>query len=48
MLITVLGGPDRDHNYGDCFIIDDNETLYIYDCGSEELANDVICYMNKK
>ena len=48
MLITVLSGPDHDKNYGDCFIIDDGNKLYIYDCGSEELANNVIYYMNQK
>lgn len=48
MTITVLGGPDRDKNYGDCFIIDNNNTLFIYDCGSEELAKEVISYMNQK
>lgn len=48
MIITVLSGPDRDKNYGDCFIIDDNNTLFIYDCGSEELAKEVISYMSQK
>lgn len=47
MTITVLSGPNRDKNYGDCFIIDDGNTLFVYDCGSEELANDVILYMSK-
>ena len=48
MTITVLSGPDREKNYGDCFLIDDDSTLYVYDCGSEELANNVIDYMNQK
>lgn len=45
MKITVLSGPDRNKNYGDCFIIDDSNNLYIYDCGSQKLAEEVINYM---
>lgn len=45
MKITVLSGPDRNKNYGDCFIIDDSNNLYIYDCGSQRLAEEVINYM---
>lgn len=47
MKITVLSGPDRNENYGDCFIIDDSNNLYIYDCGSQKLAEEVINYMRK-
>ncbi len=45
MKITVLSGPDCNENYGDCFIMDDSNNLYIYDCGSQKLAEEVINYM---
>ena len=38
---------DKSKNYGDCILIDDGKELVLYDCGSEEMANRVIEYMNK-
>ena len=38
--------PDKNANYGDCFLIDSGSELTIYDCGSEEHADRVIEYMN--
>ena len=32
-------------NYGDCFLINAGDQLFIYDCGSEEHAEQVIEYM---
>lgn len=34
-------------NYGDCILINTGNELYIYDCGSERHAEEVIKYMNK-
>lgn len=35
-------------DYGDCFIINDNGNVVVYDCGSEELADQVIQYLQEK
>ena len=36
----------NESNYGDCFLINTGNTLFIYDCGSDEHADEVIKYMN--
>ncbi len=51
MKVTFLGGrdfEDQSKNYGDCILIDDGTNLIIYDCGSEELAEKAIEYMDKQ
>lgn len=47
--IKVLAPKERKENidYGDCFIINDNGVVTIYDCGSEELAEQVIDYLKE-
>ena len=46
--IKVLAPKEHDDNrdYGDCFIINDNGKVIVYDCGSEELAEMVLDYLN--
>lgn len=48
MEIKFLSSKELDEtvNYGDCIIINDNNQLVIYDCGSEKFADEVIQYMN--
>ena len=51
MLVKILsskGYEDTSKNYGDCIIIDNDEELVIYDCGSVEHAERVIEYMEKR
>ena len=46
--IKVLA-PSRqedDRDFGDCFIINDNGKVIVYDCGSEELADQVLDYLS--
>ncbi len=49
--IIVLGTKEYEEsgvkNYGDCFIIDLDLQLYLYDCGSIEHAERVLKYMEK-
>ena len=47
MEIKILSskGLDETVNYGDCIIVNVNNKLVIYDCGSEEFADEVIQYM---
>ena len=50
MKIKVLSSQeceDKTKNNGDCFIIDNNEELVVYDCGCEDFADWVIDYMRK-
>ncbi len=35
-------------DYGDCFIINDNGNVVIYDCGSDELADQVLNYLKER
>ena len=48
--IKVLAPKERKNNidYGDCIIINDNGKVIVYDCGSEELAEQVLCYLKEK
>lgn len=47
--IKVLAPRVQDDNqdFGDCFIINDNGKVVVYDCGSEELANQVLKYLEE-
>lgn len=50
MKIYVLSSQeceDESKNNGDCFVIDNNKELVIYDCGCEDYANWVISYMKE-
>lgn len=50
MKIYVLSSQeceDESKNNGDCFVIDNNKELVIYDCGCEDYANWVIDYMKE-
>lgn len=50
MKIYVLSSQeceDESKNNGDCFVIDNNKELVIYDCGCEDYANWVINYMKE-
>lgn len=50
MKIYVLSSQeceDESKNNGDCFVIDNNKELVIYDCGCEDYANWVIKYMKE-
>lgn len=50
MKIYVLSSQeceDENRNNGDCFVIDNNKELVIYDCGCEDYANWVISYMKE-
>lgn len=50
MKIYVLSSQqceDNSKNNGDCFVIDNDKELVIYDCGCEEYANWIIEYMEK-
>ena len=50
MKIIVLSSQqceDKDANNGDCFIIDNNQELVIYDCGCEEYAQWIMDYMSE-
>lgn len=50
MEVKVLGTrgyDDQSKNYGDCILINTDDTLFIYDCGSEEHAKEVIKYMDQ-
>lgn len=38
----------EDVDYGDCIIINDNGNVTIYDCGSEELAEQVLEYLKER
>lgn len=38
---------EDDKDYGDSIIIDDNGKIILFDCGSEELANQVLEYLSK-
>ncbi len=46
-ILSSKNYTDPHYNHGDCFIIDTDSRLVIYDCGSEEHAKHVIHYMNK-
>ena len=48
--IKVLAPKEQKDNvdYGDCFIINDNGSVTVYDCGSEELADQVLHYLEEK
>ena len=49
MKVTFLSSLDLEDqikNYGDCILLDDGNKLVVYDCGSDELANKVIQYMD--
>lgn len=51
MTVLFLSGKDfedQSKNYGDCILIDDGIKLVIYDCGSDEMADKAIKYMNEK
>lgn len=47
--IKVLAPREQkdDVDYGDCFIINDNGNVIVYDCGSEELAEQVLDYLKE-
>lgn len=47
MKIKFLSPYDKEENrdYGDCIIINDNGNVIIYDCGSDELADQVLEYL---
>lgn len=47
--IKVLAPYEQkdDRDYGDCIIINDHGNVIVYDCGSEELAIQVIEYLNE-
>lgn len=50
MKIYILSSQeceDESKNNGDCFVIDNNKELVIYDCGCEDYANWVINYMKE-
>jgi len=48
--IKVLAPKEQKDNvdYGDCFIINDNGSVTVYDCGSEELADQVLHYLEER
>lgn len=48
--IIVLAPKEQNENvdYGDCIIINDNDYVTVYDCGSEELAEQVLNYLEEK
>lgn len=48
--IKVLAPKEQkdDVDYGDCFIINDNGKVVVYDCGSEELADQVLNYLRER
>ncbi len=51
MKIKILSSQDyteKEKNYGDCIIIDDNGSCVIYDCGSEEHAQRVLKYLEER
>lgn len=51
MQITLLSDSmyeDTGENYGDCILIDNGNSLTIYDCGSEAHAKRVLNYMKEK
>lgn len=51
MIVKFLSSKDyteKEKNYGDCIIIDDNGYCVIYDCGSEEHAQRVLQYLNER
>jgi len=45
--IRALAPREKNDNvdYGDCFIINENGKVTLYDCGSEELAEQVLVYL---
>lgn len=47
MKVIVLAPNERkkDRDYGDCIIINDNNEVTIFDCGSDELADKVLEYL---
>ena len=48
--IKVLAPKEQkdDVDYGDCFIINDNGNIVVYDCGSDELADQVLNYIKER
>lgn len=48
--IKVLAPDEQkdDRDFGDCIIINDNGNVIVYDCGSDELADQVLEYVNEK
>lgn len=38
---------ENDRDYGDCILINDNGSVVVYDCGSDELADLVLDYLRK-
>ena len=48
VILSAKEYKEKGKNYGDCIIIDDNDTCIIYDCGSEEHAERVLKYLDEK
>lgn len=50
MEVLVLAPKEKKENidYGDCFIINDNGIVTVYDCGSDELAEQVLDYLKNR
>lgn len=47
--IKVLAPNEQkdDKDFGDCIIINDSGNVIVYDCGSEELADQVLEYVKE-
>ena len=45
MVILAPKKQEDDRDFGDCFIINDNGKVVVFDCGSYELANQVLDYL---
>lgn len=47
-ILSSKGYEDKSKDYGDCIIIDNGKEIVVYDCGSEEHANEVMKYMDSR